>query len=49
MGALEFRSQIDTEKMMQVVREGGANPSLGPVGLGVLLRKNKNFTMMWRH
>jgi ribonuclease HI len=44
-----FWHQIDREKMIHVVTDGGANPNPGHAGWGAIIRQSGRFTMIWQH
>jgi ribonuclease HI len=46
--ARQFFDQIDTEKMITMTTDGGANPNPGPAGWGVLVRQNGKFLCLWK-
>jgi hypothetical protein len=46
--AKQFFDQIDTEKMITMTTDGGANPNPGPAGWGVLVRQNGKFLCLWK-
>jgi ribonuclease HI len=45
----QFFNQIDTNKMVTMTTDGGANPNPGPAGWGVLIRQNNKFLCLWKH
>jgi ribonuclease HI len=44
-----FWYQIDREKMIHVVTDGGTNQNPRPTGWGAVVRQGENFTMLWNH
>jgi ribonuclease HI len=47
--ARQFFDQIDTEKMITITTDGGANPNPRPSGWGVLVRQNGKFLCLWKN
>jgi ribonuclease HI len=44
-----FTSQLQGDKMVTMIMDGGACPNTGPAGWGVLIRQNGRFICLWNH
>jgi hypothetical protein len=46
---IEFGQNLERDKMVHIITDGGARPNAGPAGWGVLMRQSGKYAENWGH